>query len=162
MRKMNTHTERVVHMEFKYMTNEDYDSVYELWMTIEGFVIRSIDDSKEGIEKFLNRNPDMSVVALDGERVVGSLLCGHDGRRGCFYHVCVHSDYRNHGVASKMVDLAIEALKREKINKVSLIAFTRNAVGNKFWKDREFELRDDLNYYDYTINPNNIFTENKI
>ena len=71
-------------MEFKYMTNEDYDSVYDLWMTIEGFVIRSIDDSREGIEKFLNRNPDMSVVALDGERIVGSLLCGHDGRRGCF------------------------------------------------------------------------------
>lgn len=149
-------------MEFKYMTNEDYDNVYALWMTIEGFVIRSIDDSKEGIERFLKRNPDMSVVALDGKRVIGSLLCGHDGRRGGFYHVCVHKEYRQHGIASKMVDMAIDALKREGINKVSLIAFRKNEVGNKFWKDRKFDFRDDLNYYDYTINADNIFTENKI
>ena len=149
-------------MEYRYMTIDDYDKVYSLWTSIEGFVIRSIDDSREGIDKFLRRNPDMSVVALDEDNVVGALLCGHDGRRGCFYHVCVHSDYRNHGIASKMVERAVEALRREEINKVNLIAFTKNEVGNKFWKDRGFELRDDLNYYDYTINSNNIFTENKI
>ena len=149
-------------MEYRYMTIDDYDKVYSLWTSIEGFVIRSIDDSREGIDKFLRRNPDMSVVALDKDNVVGALLCGHDGRRGCFYHVCVHSDYRNHGIASNMVERAVEALRREEINKVNLIAFTKNEVGNKFWKDRDFELRDDLNYYDYTINSNNIFTENKI
>ena len=149
-------------MEYRYMTIDDYDKVYSLWTSIEGFVIRSIDDSREGIDKFLRRNPDMSVVALDKDNVVGALLCGHDGRRGCFYHVCVHSDYRNHGIASNMVERAVEALRREEINKVNLIAFTKNEVGNKFWKDRGFELRDDLNYYDYTINSNNIFTENKI
>ena len=162
IRKMKLYRERVVHMEFRYMTAKDYDNVYDLWMTIEGFVIRSIDDSREGIEKFLKRNPDMSIVAMDSDKVVGSLLCGHDGRRGCFYHVCVHSEYRNHGIASRMVEMAIEALKREEINKVSLIAFQRNKVGNKFWKDRAFSFRDDLNYYDYTINSNNIFTENEI
>lgn len=149
-------------MEYRYMTTEDYDKVYSLWTSIEGFVIRSIDDSRAGIEKFLKRNPDMSVVALDGDRVVGALLCGHDGRRGCFYHVCVHAEYREHGIASNMVEMAIEALKREEINKVNLIAFKKNAVGNKFWKDRDFDFREDLNYYDYTINPDNLFTENQI
>ena len=65
------------------MTIDDYDQVKALWMTIHGFGIRSVDDSREGIEMFLKRNPGMSVVAIEDDRVVGAILCGHDGRRGC-------------------------------------------------------------------------------
>ena len=64
------------------MEVQDYEAVYELWLQIHGFGMRSIDDSKEGVLRFLKRNPNTSVVALDKERVVGSILCGHDGRRG--------------------------------------------------------------------------------
>ncbi|MGN0308107.1 MAG: GNAT family N-acetyltransferase, partial [Lachnospiraceae bacterium] len=72
------------------MTIEDYDAVYALWKRIKGFAMRSLDDSREGVERFLKRNPDTSVVALNKDgKVVGAILCGHDGRRGCFYHVCV-------------------------------------------------------------------------
>ena len=68
----------------KKMTKEDYDGLRALWMTIKGFGIRSIDDSREGVERFLKRNPETSVVAVaeDGS-IVGGILCGHDGRRGC-------------------------------------------------------------------------------
>ena len=77
------------------MTIEDYDGLYALWMTIKGFGIRSIDDSREGVERFLRRNPSTSVVAVsESGEIVGGILCGHDGRRGCLYHVCVRSDYR--------------------------------------------------------------------
>ena len=65
------------------MTIEDYDEVKALWMTIHGFGIRSVDDSREGIERFLKRNPTTSVVAIEDGHVVGAILCGHDGRRGC-------------------------------------------------------------------------------
>ena len=76
-------------VQIRTMTTEDYDSVYALWKTIRGFGIRSIDDSRQGTERFLRRNPATSVVAeLDG-KIVGSILCGHDGRTGYFYHVCV-------------------------------------------------------------------------
>ena len=72
------------------MQIEDYDQVYALWMTIHGFSIRTIDDSREGVERFLKRNPGISVVAEMDGRVVGAILCGHDGRRGCLYHsVCM-------------------------------------------------------------------------
>ena len=86
-------------MEKKYtiraMTIEDYRGLHDLWMTIHGFGIRSIDDSKEGVERFLKRNPTTSVVAISEQgEVVGGILCGHDGRRGCLYHVCVREDYR--------------------------------------------------------------------
>ena len=138
------------------MTIEDYENVYALWNSIPGFAIRSIDDSKEGVARFLKRNPDTSVVAVYDGKVVGAILCGNDGRRGCFYHVCVDKDYRRHGIGKDMVVHCMNALKKEGINKVSLIAFTKNDVGNAFWKSIGWTKREDLNYYDFTLNTENI------
>ena len=143
------------------MTIEDYQGVYDLWMTIKGFAIRSIDDSETGVERFLRRNPDTSVVAVAEGRIVGSILCGHDGRRGCLYHVCVHEDYRKQGIGKSMVVHCMEALEKEHISKVSLIAFTQNDIGNAFWKGIGWTKREDLNYYDFTLNKENIINYNK-
>ena len=112
------------------MTIDDYEEVYTLWKKIKGFGLRSIDDSREGVDRF--RGITSSVVA-DDSKMINGILCGHDGRRGCFYHVCVDKDYRRRGIGKNMVVFAMEALRREKINKVSLIAFTKNDVGNAFW-----------------------------
>ena len=138
------------------MQIEDYDQVYALWMTIHGFSIRTIDDSREGVERFLKRNPGISVVAEMDGRVVGAILCGHDGRRGCLYHVCVHEDDRMHGIGRAMVVHCMNALQQEGINKVSLIAFTKNDIGNAFWKQIGWTKREDLNYYDFVLNQKNI------
>lgn len=143
------------------MTIEDYQGVYDLWMSIKGFAIRSIDDSKEGVERFLLRNPGISVVAVEDDRIVGAILCGHDGRRGCLYHVCVHKDYRMRGIGKAMVVFAMEALKKEHISKVSLIAFTENDIGNAFWKQIGWTKREDLNYYDFVLNTENIVAFNQ-
>ena len=96
----------------RVMTIEDYDQVKELWNSIKGFGIRSMDDSREGVARFLKRNPTTSVVAEEDGKVVGAILCGHDGRRGCLYHVCVHKDYRMRGIGKSMVAFAMEALKK--------------------------------------------------
>lgn len=143
-------------MNIRTMTIDDYDKVYELWMSIKGFAIRSIDDSREGVDLFLKRNPSTSVVAIEDDKVVGAILCGHDGRRGCLYHVCVKEEYRMHGIGKAMVVFCMEALKKEHINKVSLIAFTKNDIGNAFWKTIGWTKREDLNYYDFTLNDDNI------
>ncbi|MCM1252579.1 MAG: GNAT family N-acetyltransferase [Clostridium sp.] len=140
----------------RVMTIADYDGVRSLWMTIKGFGIRSVDDSREGVEAFLKRNPTTSVVAIEDGKIVGSILCGHDGRRGCLYHVCVAKDYRMRGIGKEMVIFCMNALKAEHINKVSLIAFTRNDIGNAFWKRIGWTKREDLNYYDFTLNEDNI------
>lgn len=145
----------------RVMMQEDYDEVYQLWTSIKGFAIRSIDDSREGISIFLKRNPTTSVVAVEDEKVVGSILCGHDGRRGCCYHVCVAPDYRRRGIGKSMVVHAMEALYKENINKVSLIAFTKNDVGNAFWNQIGWTRREDLNYYDFALNKENIIEYNK-
>ena len=138
------------------MTLNDYENVHALWMRIKGFSIRSIDDSQEGVERFLKRNPGISVVAEEDGRIVGAILCGHDGRRGCLYHVCVDPDYRLRGIGKSMVVFVMEALRKEKINKVSLIAFTKNDIGKAFWKEIGWTKREDLNYYDFTLNTANI------
>lgn len=140
----------------RVMTIEDYDSVYKLWKKIKGFGIRSVDDSRSGVEQFLRRNPTTSVVAVEDDKIVGAILCGHDGRRGCLYHVCVDPEYRMRGIGKSMVVFAMEALKKEKINKVSLIAFTKNDIGNAFWNEIGWTKRPDLNYYDFTLNEENI------
>lgn len=139
----------------------DYEGVYSLWMSIKGFAMRSIDDSREGVERFLARNPKTSAVALEEGKIVGAILCGHDGRRGCMYHVCVHEDYRMRGIGKAMVVFAMEALKKEEISKVSLIAFTQNDVGNAFWNRIGWTKREDLNYYDFVLNKENIVAFNQ-
>lgn len=143
-------------IKIRAMRIEDYPQVRALWMTIRGFGIRSIDDSLEGVSRFLRRNPSTSVVAEAAGHVIGAILCGHDGRRGCFYHVCVREDFRKQGIGKAMAVYAMKELQKEEINKVSLIAFKQNAVGNHFWKSVGWTFREDLNYYDFTLNDANI------
>lgn len=140
------------------MKQEDYEEIYKLWNTINGFGMRSIDDSREGIERFIKRNPTTSVVAEIDGKIVGTILCGHDGRRGCFYHVCVQKEYRTYGIGKSMALAAMQALQKEHINKVCLIAFKSNEVGNRFWKSVGWNFREDLNYYDFVLNDENITT----
>lgn len=150
-----------ISFRIREMTIEDYDEVYELWMGIKGFAIRSIDDSREGVERFLKRNPTTSVVAICEDKIIGAILCGQDGRRGCLYHVCVNENYRQRGIGRAMAAACMEALKREQINKVMLIAFKENEIGNQFWQEAGWNFREDLNYYDFTLNESNIIRKNK-
>ena len=143
------------------MTIDDYDSVNSLWHRIKGFVIRSIDDSREGVERFIKRNPNTCVVAEEDGRIVGSILCGHDGRKGCMYHVCVDPDYRLKGIGKSMVAFALGKLKEEQINDVSIVAFTKNDVGNQFCRKLGWEMQPNLNSYEIRTNELNVRTVNE-
>ena len=138
------------------MTMDDYKQVHQLWMEIHGFGIRSIDDSEEGVERFIRRNPTTSMVAESDGKIVGAILCGHDGRRAGLYHVCVKEGYRKHGIGQRLVQSCLEALKEEKISKVNLIAFKKNEVGNRFWQGLGWKYCDNVNYYEYVLNEKNV------
>ena len=114
----------------KPMTIEDYDGLHALWMTIQGFGIRSLDDGREDVERFICRNPETSVVAVSGGTIVGSILCGSDGRQGTLYHVCVSKEHRRLGIGRQMVGYCMKELRDMGINKVSLVAFTSVTSGN--------------------------------
>ena len=137
------------------MTIADYSDVRALWMTIRGFGIRALDDSREDIERFIQRNPTTIVVARLHGKIIGSILCGSDGRQGALYHVCVARPYRRMGIGTRMVGRCMQQLKAMGINKVALIAFTGNDAGNAFWTQIGWK-RSDVNYYEFLLNEKNI------
>lgn len=133
-------------MEIRKLSMDDYEEIYELWMSTPGMGLNNVDDSKAGIHKFLKRNPDTCFVAVLSGKVVGAILSGHDGRRGYIYHTAVSAANRNKGIGSALADAAVKALRAEDIHKVALVVFKRNEIGNMFWADKGFEVREDLNY----------------
>lgn len=133
-------------INIRVMSIEDYDEIYNLWINTPGMGLNSTDDSRKGIEKYIKRNPTSSFVAESDGKIIGVIMAGHDGRRGYIHHTAVLPDYRNQGVARKLVDSAMEALDKEGINKVALVAFKKNDLGNAFWENMGFVERDDLFY----------------
>lgn len=138
-------------MVIRKMTCDDYEEVYQLWMSCAGMGLNNLDDSQAGIEKFLQRNPDTCFVAVTAQRIVGVILVGSDGRRGYIYHTAVHPDYRKMGIAKNLVQHALDALEEIGIHKAALVVFERNANGNEFWEKLGFTVRDDLVYRNKTI-----------
>lgn len=138
-------------VDIRVMTIADYDGVYDLWINTPGMGLNTTDDSREGIEKYLKRNPSTSFVAECDGRIIGVIMAGHDGRRGYIHHTAVLLDYRNQGVAKKLVDCAMAALDAEGINKVALVAFRKNDIGNGFWEHMGFAERNDLTYRNKNI-----------
>lgn len=124
----------------------DYDQVYALWLSCKGMGLNDLDDSQEGISRYLGRNPDTCFVAEQGGCIVGVILSGHDGRRGFIHHTAVSPTSRHLGIGAKLVNAALEALRACGINKVALVVFSRNQDGNAFWEKQGFTLRDDLCY----------------
>ena len=129
------------------MTNFYYDQLRALWLATPGMGLNDLDDSREGIARFIARNPRTSFVATEnGFDVIGAILCGHDGRRGYIYHTCVRADRQGEGIGRALVEASLDALKAEGIHKVALVAFRRNEKGNAFWERLGFTTRDDLVY----------------
>jgi len=133
----------------------DYDEVYQLWNKIPGIGLRTIDDSKEGIERFIKRNPTTNFIAEENGQIIGSALSGHDGRRGYLYHTCVDELHRQKSIGRQLMEHVAEAMKAEKITKLSLICFAQNELGNEFWSHLGWTKRNDLNYYNISIDDNN-------
>ena len=131
---------------YRTMVPTDYDVVFALWKSCDGVGLNDIDDSQEGIARYLRRNPTTCFVASRNCQIVGVILSGHDGRRGFIYHLAVHPECRRMGIARKLVAMAADALRNCGISKVALVAFSRNISGNAFWEAMGFIRRDDLVY----------------
>lgn len=133
-------------MQIRLMTGRDYDAVYALWLRCTGMGLNNVDDSRQGIERYLRRNPTTCFVAEEDGAVCGVILCGHDGRRGYVHHTAVDPVCRGRGIGSALVKEAMAALGREGVSKAALVVFERNAGGNAFWEKQGFTLREDLCY----------------
>lgn len=135
----------------RVMKMEDYEKVYDLWVHTAGMGLNTTDDSKEGIQKYLLRNPNTCFVAEENGELIGVIMSGHDGRRGFIHHTTVRDEYRGKGIGKELVDSALAALEKEGIHKVALVAFEKNALGNAFWEKVGFTTRNDLVYRNKNI-----------
>ncbi|MDO4739436.1 MAG: GNAT family N-acetyltransferase [Eubacteriales bacterium] len=133
-------------MLIRRMTMEDYDSVYALWLSVPGMGLNTVDDSREGIEKYLLRNPKTCFVAVEEGALIGAILSGHDGRRAFISHTAVSPTHQRKGVGGALVRAALDALRAEGVTKAALVVFARNEKGNSFWEKQGFTLRTDINY----------------
>ena len=140
--------------EIRLVTIDDYDAIYGLWNSTEQSrrALNPVDDSREGIDRYLKRNPNTCFAAVDGDKLIGVILTGHDGRRAIIHHMCVHPDYRRMGIAAKLLHEAEEAMKKEGIQKIFGLVFKDNDAANAFWEDRGYSLRTNLNYRNKSLN----------
>ena len=133
------------------MTAGDYERVYTLWLNTSNMGLNNIDDSEEGIAKYLLRNPYTCFVAEKAGVIVGVILCGHDGRRGYIHHTAVAQCEQRNGIGTALLNAAMSALEREGISKAALVVFDKNEKGNFFWEKRGFITRPDLVYRNKAI-----------
>ena len=134
------------YMEVRKMKIDDYDAVYALWLSCKGMGLNNIDDSKEGIQRFLERNPETCFIAVEGTKVIGVILSGNDGRRGYIYHTAVSPLHRQRGIATKLLNTSLKAFTDIGIIKVALVVFDKNKEGNEFWEKQGFCAMTDLIY----------------
>jgi ribosomal protein S18 acetylase RimI-like enzyme len=138
----------------KLVTIDDYDAIFALWDSTEQSrrALNPVDDSREGIDRYLQRNPNTCFATIMDGKIIGVILSGHDGRRGIIHHLCVHPDFRRMGIASRLVAMAEEALQKEGIQKVFGLVFKDNDAANMFWETQGYTVRTNLNYRNKSMN----------
>lgn len=130
------------------MTKDDYDEVYEMWQTTSKRALSNAD-SREQIERYLDRNKGMSQVAVIDGKIVGTVLAGHDGRRGFIHHMAVMPQYRRKHIGHSLANKAIEKITAEGIDKTHIFCYQNNETGQDFWLDFGFKKRDDVFVYSF-------------
>ena len=140
-------------MIMREMTIDDHESLLELFSKTPGVTVREAD-SREATKSYLLRNPGLNYVALDGERIIGCVMCGHDGRRGYLQHLVVSDQHRKSGIGQSLFKKCIDSLEKIGIVKTHIFVFKNNDLANTFWSKRGWQLREDLNMYSYNASSN--------
>ncbi len=133
-------------MNIRPLTPADYPRIYALWQQTPGMGLNNLDDSPEGIARYLQRNPSTCFAAEEEGELVGVILSGHDGRRGFIYHLAVAETKQRRGIGSALLQAALQALRAEGIHKAALLVMARNLKGNAFWEKQGFARRADVAY----------------
>lgn len=130
------------------MTPTDYDAVLALMQSTPGISLRDAD-ARDATERYLARNPGLSFVAEREGRLIGCVMCGHDGRRGYLQHLLVLPDSRRQGIAQALVQRCLNELEHLGIHKCHLDVFKSNTGAARFWQGRGWQLRTDIDRYSF-------------
>lgn len=125
------------------MIPADFESALRLWQATEGMGLNSAD-TPDQIRRFLERNPGLSTIAESEGSLVGTALCGHDGRRGFIYHLAVDQGARARGIGRRLVEQSLANLKDAGLTRCHIVVYAHNATGQKFWEHLGFKPRKEL------------------
>jgi ribosomal protein S18 acetylase RimI-like enzyme len=140
-------------MHYRNLQIADHQNLILLWRKCDGISLRDAD-SRQGMQKYLERNPGLSFVAEVDARIVASLMAGHDGRRGYIQHLAVDPEQRNQGIAGRLLELCLQALQAQGIVKSHVHVLNTNQLGRDFWSRRGWIHRDEIEMYSF-INGDN-------
>jgi N-acetylglutamate synthase len=143
---MHAKAEFRIRAEFKIrkMKLSDHEEVYKIWKSSPG-VNLGLSDTKPYISLYMKRNPGLSFVAVNkNERIIGTVLAGHDGRRGYIYHVSVVKNQRGKGIGSRLMEKCIAALKKAGLERCTIFVDKDNSDAKKFWEKEGWHYRKDL------------------
>jgi ribosomal protein S18 acetylase RimI-like enzyme len=118
---------------------DDYDGAIALWSAEEGIEVCE-GDSREEIAEYFKRNPGMSQVAEADGKIVGAVLCGHDGRRGWIYHLAVAAEYRGQKVGRRLLEECVERLRSAGLKRAIILVAADNPLGHQFWLSNGWEV----------------------
>nr|WP_216603091.1 GNAT family N-acetyltransferase [Vibrio coralliilyticus] len=135
------------------MAIEDYDVVIRLWLQTEGMSVRDAD-SRENIALYLDRNPDLSFVAISESNIIGAVLVGTDGRRGYLQHLAVLPQFRGQRIGYQLISQSINALANIGIPKTHLFVYDDNLNAQKFYEKLGWFPRDNIRMYSYNSSSN--------
>ena len=123
-------------MLIRTMNISDYEKVYALWMSCKNMGFNNLDDSREGIDRFLKRNPNTSFVALENDEIIGIVLAGHDGRRGYVYHMSVREENRHQGIGTSLVDKCLSAQGMRALTRLHCLCLTEMKLVMDFGRSK--------------------------
>lgn len=133
-------------MEIRSMKIEDYDEIFSMWQITSKRALCEAD-SRDNIERYLLRNEGMSQVAVENGRIIGTVLAGHDGRRGFIHHMAVLPEYRRKHIGNALATEAIKKIAEDGIDKTHIFCYRDNLTGQGFWSSLGFKKRGDLFVY---------------
>lgn len=119
--------------EIREMTIGDHAEIIKIWKTSPGVCVDE-EDSKENMVAFLNRNPGLSFVAVNSGKIIGTIKCGQDGRRGYISRVVVLPEYQSRGVAKALIERTVGGLTEQGIGKCNLYVLDSNPDAISFWE----------------------------
>lgn len=131
-----------------------YGQALELWKKTEGIGLSSSDDFDD-LEIYIQHNQEYSFLALLDKEVIGTILAGHDYRRGYIYHFVVDDNYRNQGIGKLLLEKSLTKLKAIGIRKCHIAIYKDNRQAKYVWGRVGFKLRDDLDMMSFNLKLNN-------
>ena len=135
-------------IQYHSITSSDYLELFKFWKSITGLVLHNdFSETKEGFDLFLKRNPNLSLVARINNKIIGAVLCSHDGRRGYLNHLAVSDKHQGLGIGTELVTKSIENLKRENIHKTMIPVLKSNYLAQQFWTKFGFTKEEDINFH---------------